>query len=176
MQARQSSVVVKYNGKDITKTITDYIEGFQYVDNASGTADTVTLRLNNKSGKWFGSWIPIQGDYVETIIKLTNWKKEGDNRKFNCGYFLIDDLSFSGPPSVASIGGISTPINTDFNVTKKSKTWKKTSVKSILTSIASAAGVGLYFPARITRSKNWNNQTRKTSRLLLICASPTTWL
>lgn len=145
MQARQSSVVVKYNGKDITKTITDYIEGFQYVDNASGTADTVTLRLNNKSGKWFGSWIPIQGDYVETIIKLTNWKKEGDNRKFNCGYFLIDDLSFSGPPSIASIGGISTPINTDFNVTKKSKTWKKTSVKSILTSIASAAGVGLYF-------------------------------
>ena len=39
MKARQSSVIVKYNGKDITKTITDYIEGFQYVDNASGTAD-----------------------------------------------------------------------------------------------------------------------------------------
>lgn len=145
MKARQSSVVVKYNGKDITKTITDYIEGFQYVDNASGTADTVTLKLNNRSGKWSGSWIPIQGDYVETIIKLTNWKKEGDNRKFNCGYFLIDDLSFAGPPSTASIGGITTPINTDFNVTKKSKTWKKTSVKKILEKIAKNAGVGLFF-------------------------------
>lgn len=145
MKARQSSVVVKYNGKDITKTITDYIEGFQYVDNASGTADTVTLKLNNRSGKWSGSWIPIQGDYVETIIKLTNWKKEGDNRKFNCGYFLIDDLSFAGPPSTASIGGITTPINTDFNVTKKSKTWKKTSVKKILEKIAKNAGVGLFY-------------------------------
>lgn len=145
MKARQSSVVVKYNGKDITKTITDYIEGFQYVDNASGTADTVTLKLNNRSGKWSGSWIPIQGDYVETIIKLTNWKKEGDNRKFNCGYFLIDDLSFAGPPSMASIGGITTPINTDFNVTKKSKTWKKTSVKKILEKIAKNAGVGLFY-------------------------------
>lgn len=145
MKARQSSVVVKYNGKDITKTITDYIEGFQYVDNASGTADTVTLKLNNRSGKWSGSWIPIQGDYVETIIKLTDWKKEGDNRKFNCGYFLIDDLSFAGPPSTASIGGITTPINTDFNVTKKSKTWKKTSVKKILEKIAKNAGVGLFF-------------------------------
>ena len=55
MKARQSSVIVKYNDTDITKTITDYIEGFSYVDNASGTADTVTLKLNNKSGKWSGT-------------------------------------------------------------------------------------------------------------------------
>lgn len=145
MKARQSSVIVKYNDTDITKTITDYIEGFSYVDNASGTADTVTLKLNNKSGKWSGSWIPVQGDSVKTIIKLTNWNKEGDNRIFDCGFFLIDDLSFSGPPSTASIGGISTPINTDFNVTKKNKTWQSTTVKGILSSIASSAGIGLYF-------------------------------
>lgn len=145
MKARQSSVIVKYNDKDITKTITDYIEGFSYVDNASGTADTVTLKLNDKSGKWSGSWIPVQGDSVKTIIKLTNWNKEGDNRIFDCGFFLIDDLSFSGPPSTASIGGISTPINTDFNVTKKNKTWQSTTVKGILSSIASSAGIGLYF-------------------------------
>lgn len=145
MKARQSSVIVKYNDMDITKTITDYIEGFSYVDNASGTADTVTLKLNNKSGKWSGSWIPVQGDSVKTIIKLTNWNKEGDNRIFDCGFFLIDDLSFSGPPSTASIGGISTPINTDFNVTKKNKTWQSTTVKGILSSIASSAGIGLYF-------------------------------
>ena len=145
MKARQSTVIVKYNDKDITKTITDYIEGFSYVDNASGTADTVTLKLNDKSGKWSGSWIPVQGDSVKTIIKLTNWNKEGDNRIFDCGFFLIDDLSFSGPPSTASIGGISTPINTDFNVTKKNKTWQSTTVKGILSSIASSAGIGLYF-------------------------------
>ena len=50
MQARQSYVSVKYNGKDITKKITDFTEGFEYVDNASGTADTVSLKLNNRSG------------------------------------------------------------------------------------------------------------------------------
>ena len=54
MQARQSYVSVKYNGKDITKKITDYTEGFEYVDNASGTADTVSLKLNNRSGVWWG--------------------------------------------------------------------------------------------------------------------------
>lgn len=145
MQARQSYVTVKYNGKDITKTITDYVEGFEYVDNASGTADTVTLKLNNKSGKWWGSWIPVQGDYVEPTIKVTNWNKEGDNRSLNCGYFLIDDLKYSGPPDIAEIGGIATPINVDFNVTQKSHTWKKTSVKGILSAIANTAGIGLYF-------------------------------
>ena len=62
MKARQSSVTVLYNGNDITKTITDYIESFQYVDHASGTADTVTLKRNNRSGKWSGSWIRVQGD------------------------------------------------------------------------------------------------------------------
>ena len=145
MKARQSSIVVKYNGKDITKTITGYIEDFRYVDNASGTADTVTLKLNDRSGKWSGSWIPMEGDYIEASIKLTDWTSHGDNRKYKCGHFLIDDLSFSGPPSVASIGGISTPINSDFNVTEKSKTWKKTTVKGILKKIASDAGIGLYF-------------------------------
>lgn len=145
MQARQSYVVVKYNGKDISKTITDYTEGFQYTDNASGKADTVKLTLNDRSGKWSGSWIPIQGDYVETTIRLTNWSSEGDNRKYNCGFFLLDDMEFSGPPSIASIGGISTPISTDFNVTQKSKTWKKTTVKGILKKIAATAGIGLYF-------------------------------
>lgn len=145
MQARQSYVSVKYNGKDITKKITDYTEGFEYVDNASGTADTVSLKLNNRSGVWWGGWIPIQGDYVEATIKTTNWNKEGDNRSLNCGYFLIDDLGYSGPPQIATIGGIATPINTDFNVTKKSKTWKKTSVKGILSSIAATAKIGLYF-------------------------------
>lgn len=145
MQARQSYVSVKYNGKDITKKITDYTEGFEYVDNASGTADTVSLKLNNRSGVWWGGWIPIQGDYVEATIKTTNWNKEGDNRSLNCGYFLIDDLGYSGPPQIATIGGIATPINTDFNVTKKSKTWKKTSVKGILSSIATTAKIGLYF-------------------------------
>ncbi len=145
MEARRSYVVVKYNGKDISKTITDYIEGFSYIDNASGKADTVTLKLNDRSGKWSGSWIPVQEDYVETTIRLTNWSKEGENRKYNCGFFMIDDLEFSGPPSVASIGGISTPINADFNVTEKSKTWKKTTVKGILEKIAESAGIGLYF-------------------------------
>lgn len=134
-----------YNGQDITKSITTYIEGFEYVDNASGTADTITLTLNNKSGVWSGSWIPIQGDYVEPTIKTVNWEKEGDNRSLNCGYFLIDDLGYSGPPEIAKIGAIATPINTDFNITKKSKTWKKTSVSGILSSIASTAGIELYF-------------------------------
>ena len=68
MKARQSSVIVKYNGKDITKTITDYIEGFQYVDNASGTADTVTLKLNNRSGKWSAGWIPVEGEIGELVL------------------------------------------------------------------------------------------------------------
>ncbi len=145
MKARKSYISVKYNGKDISKTITDYIEGFQYTDNASGTADTVTLKLNNRSGRWLGRWLPGRKDYMEVAIHLANWRREGDNRKYNCGLFMVDDLSFSGWPETASVGGISTPISTDFNVTEKSRTWKKTTVRGILEKVAEDAGVALCF-------------------------------
>ena len=69
MKARRSYVSIRYNGKDVSKTITDYIEGFQYTDNASGKADTVTLKLNNRSGRWFGRWLPGQKDYMEADRK-----------------------------------------------------------------------------------------------------------
>ena len=71
MQARQSYVSVKYNGKDITKKITDYTEGFEYVDNASGTADTVSLKLNNRSGVWWGGW---------TMWKLPSRQRTGTKK------------------------------------------------------------------------------------------------
>lgn len=145
MKARRAEIIVYYNGKNISKTISDYIQNFDYVDNASGAADTVTLKLTDRQKKWIGSWIPVQGDNVRIYIKISDWTKEGDNRKLNCGLFLLDDLGFSGPPSVASIGGISTPINTDFNVTEKTKTWKKTTVKGILAEISKSAGISLYF-------------------------------
>ena len=145
MLARRAEIVVNYNGKNITKKINDYILSFDYTDNASGSADTVTLKLSDRDKKWIGSWIPVQGDYVNITIKISDWKKEGDNRKLNCGKFFLDDLAFSGPPLTASIGGITTPIVVDFNCTEKSKTWKKTTTKGILSEIAKKAGIKLYY-------------------------------
>ena len=163
MQARQSSVLVVYNGKDITEIITGYTEKFQYVDNASAEADTVTLTLNDRSGIWSGKWLPVYGDTIEAVIRLTNWEADGDNRRLRCGLFLLDDLQFSGPPSVASIGGIATPIDTDFNVSEKSKTWKSTTVRGILEEIAKAAGIDIYFsgqdyPVSELEQSNQTNQ------------------
>jgi len=145
MLARRAEIVVNYNGKNVTKKINNYILSFDYTDNASGSADTVTIKLSDRGRTWIGSWIPVQGDYVTITIKISDWKKEGDNRKLNCGKFFLDDLTFSGPPSTASIGGISTPIVVDFNCTEKSKTWKKTTTKGILSEIAKKAGIKLYY-------------------------------
>lgn len=150
MLARRAEIVVSYNGKNITKKISDYIQSFDYTDNASGSADTVTLKLSDREKKWIGAWIPVQGDYVSITIRVSDWTKQGDNRKLNCGKFFLDDLSFSGPsPSTASIGGITTPIAVDFNCTEKSKTWKKTTTKGILSEIAKKAGIKLYYSGEV---------------------------
>ena len=69
MKARQSSVTVLYNGNDITKTITDYIESFQYVDHASGTADTVTLKLTA------GLILVLLVKPVVMLVREKKWKE-----------------------------------------------------------------------------------------------------
>ena len=97
-------VSVKYNGKDITKKNNRLYRRLRVCGQRERYGRHCFLKLNNRSGVWWGGWIPIQGDYVEATIKTTNWNKEGDNRSLNCGYFLIDDLGYSGPPQIATIG------------------------------------------------------------------------
>lgn len=147
IDARKSSVIIQYNNQDATNTISKYLEAFQYTDNANSEPDSFTLSLNNRNGIWINDYMPVDGDYIKASIKVENWNKQGDNRTLSCGKFELDSFNPSGPPEVATLSGITVPINTDFNVTEKNKTWKNTTVKAILSDIASNAKVKLHYEA-----------------------------
>ena len=140
---RRSYLKLTYNGVDATDEFDS--EAFEYNDSASGEADTISLTVNNQTGKWVNNYMPHDGDYVDAQICVENWTGDGDNRSVACGQFELDSFKASGFPSVASLKGISIPIRRDFNVTAKNKNYSSTTVKSILSEICSDAGIELVY-------------------------------
>ena len=148
VNSRKSTVILKYNDKDATKVFTDDMESFSWTDCASGEADTISLTLNNRKLKWLkGAWFPQSSDFIKMSIKVVHWRKQSDNRTVYCGKFAVDEFEAGGFPSTVDIRGISIPIHTSFNVTQRNKTYKKTSVREILSEIAGRANINLVFTA-----------------------------
>lgn len=145
---RKSRVLLRYNRTDVTDTITDLLESFDWTDVASGEADTISLVLNDRNMMWVKKgFIPIAKDYIKVWIRVNNWMYDGDIRKTYCGKFQVDSFTATGFPNIFTIEGICLPINKSFNVTQRNKTFKKTSVKRLLQDIAKRAGMNLVYDA-----------------------------
>lgn len=148
MNSRRCTMVIKYNNKNATEIITQEMESFSWTDCASGSADTLSLSISNRNLKWISTnWLPSDTDVIKACVKVMHWKSNSDNRKVYCGKFAIDDFGATGFPNMIDLSGISIPIHTSFNVTQRDKTYKKTSVKSILSDIAKRADVKLVYQA-----------------------------
>lgn len=145
---RKSRVLVHYNRKDISDTITDLLESFDWTDVASGEADTISMVLNDRDMRWVKKgFIPIAKDYMQVWIRVNNWMYDGDVRKIYCGKFQVDSFTASGFPNTFAIEGICLPINQSFNVTQRNKTYKKTSVKRLLQDVAKRSDMKLVYDA-----------------------------
>ena len=145
--SRRSRIVLKYNDM-LAEVITEDTESFTWTDCASGEADTISLTLDNKGLKWIkGGWFPHSSDFIKMSIRVTHWRYQSDNRLVYCGKFAVDTFDASGFPGTVDIQGISIPIHTSFNVTERNKTYKKTSIRSVLSEIASRADIKLVFSA-----------------------------
>ena len=85
---RKSDVLIKYNEVDATKAIGRMMESFTWTDYASGSADTVSLSLNNMNNLWVKKgYIPLHTDRLKAWIRVTDWNCAGDTRSVFCGQF-----------------------------------------------------------------------------------------
>lgn len=147
MKPMRSFLDIEYNGVEATDIIAVDCESFTWVDKASGEADTLTLRLSNLGQKWMKGFFPSDRDVLKAWIRLEEWPEDYREGRIYCGTFMVDSLRFSGWPEKLDLSAISVPINSDFNVKEKSRTWRATTVKNILQDIAMAAGIGLEYDA-----------------------------
>ena len=107
---RKAKVFIAYMPKGTAATRTadamaEYEEGFSYVDAATGQSDTMSLKVCNRDLRWADKWLPKKGDKMTAKIKAFSWDIAGRDLSFSCGKFCCDDLSFSGPELVCTIGG-----------------------------------------------------------------------
>lgn len=128
---RKAVTTLKFNGKNVDTSLKDYLESVTYEDIASGSSDTLSIKLHNITKQWMKEWYPKKGDAVEGSIKLLDWDKAGKDKKIFCGHFTLDDVSFSGNPMTASFGCVSAPASESFKTRERNKTWENATIKEI---------------------------------------------
>ena len=170
--ARSVSLDIKYSGKNISKKLAPYITSFTFTDIASGSSDSISLKLMDRDKKWMGNWFPSKGSKITPKIYAKNWTKDNDNRKVICGTFVLDDLSYSGRPLTCNVGAVSMPATEGFQKTKRTKVWKKETVRSIAKTIADRYKLGFSYSANTITISSIEQTSRSDSDFLnSLCSS-----
>lgn len=133
---RKATTTLKFNGKNVDTSLKDYLESISYEDVASGSSDTLSIKLHNITKQWMKGWYPKKGDAVEGSIKLLDWDKVGKDKKIFCGHFTLDDVSFSGDPMTASFDCVSAPASESFKTRERNKTWENATISGIAGEVA----------------------------------------
>lgn len=114
------SYSIVYNGRNITNTISEYVELLTYTDALEGQSDEVQIILDDSTGVWQNAWYPNKG----SILKVTIGS-------MNCGEFQIDEFISSGGAGNATLFtikalavGKNSPIRTEKSYIHENKTLK----------------------------------------------------
>lgn len=147
--------------------IENRITAFDYTDVASGQSDSVSITMHDIGKEWMGSLMPVRGADIGAKIKASEWE---NLKSFNCGTFVLDDISFSGKPTNCVLGGVSVPAMDDFKSLPVTHTWEKATIEQIASQIAQAAGVALYYDApAIQIAEIEQNQQTNSAFLYQLC-------
>lgn len=145
--ARRVQPHVTLDNVDVTGEIKDHLKAFSFTDNISGEADSVSLTLADRDGKWRGSQRPKQGSQLKCSFGIsTGW----DDMKVvsrSIGLFEIDRIRIGGPPKEISFDALSIPQSSSLSKAQKTKGWEKANLKKVAGDIARANDMKLYFSA-----------------------------
>ena len=143
MKTRSAAVELNWNGAAVTSQMKDYKTEITYTDPASGEADSLDIAIQDRAQQWTTAWLPATGDTLTATILAENWEKEGDNRKLDCGFFILDHYEFNGWPMAGMISAVSVPADGSFRATERTKTWEDVTIQEIGKEIADRAGISL---------------------------------
>ncbi|GDO99332.1 phage late control D family protein [Escherichia coli] len=125
-----------YQQKDITTDIAPWVTRVTYSDNIKNESDTLEVALDDSDGRWTGNWYPGKGD---TIALKLGYRGE---KLLDCGVFSLDEIEVSAPPSVVSIRGVATSVNSALR-TRSSRGFENTTLAAIAGHIARRHGLQL---------------------------------
>ncbi len=141
MKTRSARLIVGYNGREISGNVED----FTYTDPAGGASDSISIKMDDRDGKWIDAWMPEKGDMITAAFLVEDWQREGDSRNLFAGEFTVDEIGISGDPVSVSIGAVSKPADDAFSATKRSQTWENVTLREIAQTIAARYHLALVY-------------------------------
>jgi len=169
--ARRIQPHVTLDNVDVTGEIKDHLKAFTFTDNISGEADSVSLTLADRSGKW-RSERPKQGSQLKCSFGIsTGWDDTKVVSRY-IGLFEIDRIRISGPPKEISLDALSIPQNSSISKAQKTKAWEKANLKKVAGDIAKSNDMRLYFSASDSPQYDRIDQEGQTdlSFLMKLCS------
>ena len=145
--ARQPKFKIRYEGKDITADLSEYLISVDYIDKARGESDELQIVLADPDGLWRNEWWPTKGDKLNLDFGY-------DDAITDAGTFTIDEIEVNGPPDVVYIKGVASWITTAMR-THESKAYEGQTLKQIAEAVAKKHNlqlVGRILTLRIARS------------------------
>lgn len=138
---RHAELALTYRGVDISGSIANDLQSFEYDENASGDADSLSISLDNRSLRWMNKWLPQGGDSIRAVLRAYDWNKPGEKRALDCGIMTVDDPEFSGPPDAVTLKALSTPAASGWNDELGDKTWESISMRQLGAYVAGKYGL-----------------------------------
>jgi len=145
MNARRARLQISYQNKDITADLQPDLLSWSYTDNLSGQADDLQIKVKDEDKRWIGPWMPDHGAELTGKIVREHWEQDGKVDALPIGKFEIDEVDISGPPSAATIKGISVPESSSLRGQEKYRAWEKVKLSVIAKDIAGKAKLRLIY-------------------------------
>lgn len=139
--SRRIRIEILYDGEEVG--LSKRAETVSYTDNASEQSDEITVTLDDRDADWYnGAFTPEKGHELDVTVYFLNWEKEGDLKTYHCGCFTVDDISYSGPPDLCQIKGISVPADEGFQSVPVNKVWQNIRLSQIAGELKEKYGMG----------------------------------
>lgn len=170
MLPRQVIPLIFYNGKEITEDIAPYLIGLSYTDNMSGSADDISITIEDRKGIWISDWFPDRGATLDVSLVTRNWEKQGVET-LPLGLFSIDAIEASAMPSQVELKAVSIPENNEIRGVDRTRSWEKAELKTIANDVATGAKMELVYDTEENPVIDRAEQTEQSdlSFLLKIC-------
>jgi len=155
-KALHTEVAVSFDGVDISQPVNEGLLSLNYTDNEEDEADDLQIKIQDRKKKWLGQWLNDtmaqaaygikQGTKGLTISAgVKQYHPNGKIRSADFGFFELDQLKASGPPSQILIKGTSLPYSNGVRTEERDKSWENYTLKKIGAEIAQKAGLGFLY-------------------------------
>lgn len=136
MSVKSPAINLTYEGKNISKTISEYLVSLVYTDKMEGESDDVQIILEDSKGLWRDPWFPVKGDRFSLQIGY-------DEVEFDCGTFIVDEIDYSfGTSDQITLKGLAASPKKSIR-TEKSAAYENQTLRQIALKVAAANGLTL---------------------------------